>query len=708
MKTIEIHENGIYMEWGITERRRLVLLYLGTTPFLPEKYTGLDIEEFSPVEVTVSGLNSPEDRLGNAMIHSSLGILLQYAGHEKITNEYGTLYCFRTKDDETGLKVSLFCQFYTGISGFRMWTVIKNEGTKSQGIENCTSFSLHGIDLHGSLPYEDKLYINIINNGWQKELSWELCSLEQLGLSRTQDERRVNSSKIISFSNTGAWSTKEYLPLAVLENRETGEYLGWQIENNGSWHWEIGEHAGCLYLKLAGPTELYAHWYRVLGSGESFTSVPVGIVCGKGSAEDAAAVLTEYRRRIRRQNQDNEKLPVIFNDYMNCLFGNPSAAKEIPLIDAASKAGCEYYCIDCGWYSDGAWWDSVGEWMPSHERFPEGLKYIMDYIRRKGMIPGLWLEIEVMGMNCKAASQLPGECFFIRHGRRVCDKSRYQLDFRSSIVRDRATTVVKRLVEEYGAGYIKMDYNIEPGTGTDYNADSPGDGLLEHARAYLSWLETILKMYPFLVIENCSSGGMRMDYAMLSKCSIQSTSDMEDYRMYSTIAANAPLALTPEQAAVWSYPMKDGDAEETIFNMVNVLMLRIHQSGYLFALDDERKSLVKEAVSYYKTIREDRKYALPFWPLGFSSYSDEWAALAMEGTNRTYLAVWKRGGDSRFCSLPLVRYKETEISIRCAYPAGYGCPFEWNSSSGMLTVEFTEPVMARFFEIDRGNYAYVV
>ena len=42
---------------------------------------------------------------------------------------------------------------------------------------------------------------------------------------------------------------------------------------------------------------------------------------------------------------------------------------------------------------------------------------------------------------------------------------------------------------------------------------------------------------------------MRIDYAMLSRHSIQSTSDQEDYIKYATIAANAPSGLTPEQAA---------------------------------------------------------------------------------------------------------------------------------------------------------------
>lgn len=49
-----------------------------------------------------------------------------------------------------------------------------------------------------------------------------------------------------------------------------------------------------------------------------------------------------------------------------------------------------------------------------------------------------------------------------------------------------------------------------------------------------------------------------MDYAMLARNSIQSTSDQEDYRNYATISANAAIGVTPEQAAIWSYPLRDG------------------------------------------------------------------------------------------------------------------------------------------------------
>ena len=186
------------------------------------------------------------------------------------------------------------------------------------------------------------------------------------------------------------------------------------------------------------------------------------------------------------------------------------------------------------WIVDSIQMDSggrgLGSQLPSKERFPGGFKEVMDYIRSKGMIPGVWLEIEVMGIKCPKADKVPDDWYFIRHGKKVYDRSRYQLDFRNPAVRAHATEVIDRLVTEYGVGSVAgLDYNIEPGIGTELNADSFGDGLLGHNRAYLEWLDRIFEKYPGLIIENSSSGGLRMDYAMLSRYSIQSTSDQEDY-----------------------------------------------------------------------------------------------------------------------------------------------------------------------------------
>jgi alpha-galactosidase len=49
---------------------------------------------------------------------------------------------------------------------------------------------------------------------------------------------------------------------------------------------------------------------------------------------------------------DNQRLPVIFNDYMNCLMGDPTPEKVETLTTPAAEAGAQYFCIDCGWYAD--------------------------------------------------------------------------------------------------------------------------------------------------------------------------------------------------------------------------------------------------------------------------------------------------------------------------------------------------------------------
>ena len=245
-----------------------------------------------------------------------------------------------------------------------------------------------------------------------------------------------------------------------------------------------------------------------------------------------------------------------------------------------------------------------------------------------------------------------------------------------------------------------MDYNIEPGIGTEQNCDSVGEGLWGHEKAYLEWLDGVFARHPDLIIENCSSGGLRMDYAMLSRYSIQSTSDQDDYKKYCTIAANSPTALCPEQSAIWAYPITSGDREEVVFNMINAMLLRIHQSGHLGNIDPERKALVKEAISVYKKIRADIKEAVPFWSLGLSKFSDDWVSLGLRNGNKAYLAVWRREGKSDTCALPIDFLKGVDARVKCIYPDFSETPVEFSKATGNVSVKFDKPYMARLFEIE--------
>ncbi len=726
MQYKKITENGINIVFGITDDDKIKLLHFSHAEFnkddlcrpakecKPEeadkKEQFID-EAFQLVQINVSGYNRPYEKHGNKHIVTAPGYLLKYSGMQDTVNELGRKIVITQKDTEvTGIQVVTTMQFYNNISVVRIYNTVTNIGKDEQTLEYLSSFCYTGIEKEGNQSPDEKMHLKVPYNGWQKEMSWKDYKFNDLGFARTQPTVCMRTSQVIEITNTGNWSTKKYLPMGYLENRQAHSSLFWQIEHNGSWHYEIGDQNNNMYLCVSGPTEVQSHWFKKLAPGESFVSVPVAVGVAYDSFDDAMGELTKYRRIIRRPNKDDEELPVIFNDYMNCLFGDPTTEKEIPLIDAAAECGCEYYVIDAGWYDEGEWWDSVGEWQECRKRFPNGIREVTDYIKSKGMVPGVWLELEVMGIECELAKKVPDDWFFIRHGRRVFDRSRYQLDFRNPEVIAHVNEVVDRVVNEYGAGYIKMDYNIEPGIGTELNADSAGQGLLEHERAYLKWLDDVFKRYPDLVIENCSSGGLRIDYALLSRYSIQSTSDQEDYRNYATISANAPSGVTPEQAAVWSYPMKNGDKEEVIYNMINAMLRRIHQSGHLAELSKERFELVREGITYYKKIRNDIKTSVPFWPLGLADNLDKWVVAGNVSYDikngiqqaRAYMAVWKRYADEDKFVIPLDKLKVQDgqiLSVKCAYPENEETKYTFNSNTNEITVEFNKPVMARLFEI---------
>ena len=136
------------------------------------------------------------------------------------------------------------------------------------------------------------------------------------------------------------------------------------------------------------------------------------------------------------------------------------------------------------------------------------------------MIPGLWIEPEVVGIESPVVDELPDSAFFWRSGERVNGQGRYQLDFREPAVRTRMDRIIDRLIGDYGLGYLKFDYNINGGIGTEVGGVSAGHGLLDHNRAFLGWIDGLFARHPGLVIEACSSGGGRVDYATLARHSI--------------------------------------------------------------------------------------------------------------------------------------------------------------------------------------------
>ncbi len=625
------------------------------------------------VALQCSGESWPDPGMKSAV--GMPGIRLQFAGKREEPTQDGQRLTLSHRDSKLSLHVESVYEAFTNAPMVRRYTRISNERNAPVGIDFLSSAMLHG--LADPQHFDSELRIHLAVNSWMAEGQWQTFRPSELGF--VENERTSWSEA--SAGSVGSWSTEKYLPMAVVENTRLGLVWFWQIEHDGSWYWEIsndasrGNRADDVYAYLGGPDDLHADAWKNLQPGQSYETVPVAIGCVKGDFTDAVDALTLYRRLVcKRSRKDGDRCPVIFNDYMNCLWGDPTEAKELPMIQAAASAGCEYYVIDAGWYAElnEEWFDSTGAWEPSHMRWPHGFKYVLDKIRDSGMTPGLWLEPEIAGAHSALASK-PDDWFFMRHGKRVLKNSRYLLDFRNPDVRSYLDQVIERVVRDYGVGYIKMDYNTDSLLGTDLHAESAGQGLLEHERAYLAWIDRNLERYPDLILENCGSGGGRIDYAQLSHFQIQSVTDQEDYLKMPAILTGASAGILPEQAAIWSYPTAQSESDSASFNMVTGMMCRIHQSGRLDELSSDAFRQVRKGIDLYKNVvRKHVPKAVPFYPLGMPDVTDSNSpvSLGMRAPELTWIAVWRLDGPSRV-TIPIVSKQPrilfpTELGINAA------------------------------------------
>ncbi|KAL2832330.1 glycoside hydrolase superfamily [Aspergillus pseudoustus] len=654
------------------------------------------------VEVRLAGEGTEKHKSSKTLVGSYVGPRLKYKSHEIHTGAGSKTLNVTLEDSK--IVVTSHLTVYDSTPVVRSTASIQNKGDTDIIVTQLTSLVLGGLTT-GSQKWWADYTLSVPNNSWFREAQWIEHDLPSLGVddygAYGRPENHWASIAHYAVSNRGTFSTEGHLPMGLLKRHDNAETWLWQVENNGSWRWEIGDWKDSVYLAAGGPIETDHDWRLKLSPGEQFTTVPVALSHVLGGYEAAFSALTQYRRTIRRKHTDNKTLPIIFNDYMNCLMGDPTDEKILALVDPVVRAGAEYFVIDCGWYADDAgWWDDVGEWEPSKKRFSKGLKHLLAQLKEKGLTPGLWIEPEVIGVNSVVANQLPPEAFFQRDGHRIVERGRYQLDFRHPAVRERMHGIIHRLVTEFGAGYFKFDYNIEVTQGTDINASSPGAGQLDHNRAYLGWVNELHDRFPDLVIENCSSGAQRMDYAMLATHALQSTSDQQDPDRYAAISAALPTAVTPEQGATWAYPQPAWDDETNALTVVNSLLGRIHLSGRLDILSEKQFAIIKEGMDVYRDIRGDLPTATAFWPLGLPHWHDEWLALGMtaESGKTVYVSVWRRGGSDSI-ELSISKLKGHEVKSELLYPKTFGAESEWDAIEGVLKVKVPSELCARLFRL---------
>jgi alpha-galactosidase len=159
------------------------------------------------------------------------------------------------------------------------------------------------------------------------------------------------------------------------------------------------------------------------------------------------------------------------------------------LADAASACGVQEFIIDDGWQV------GFGDWKIDYEKFPDGLKPVFDYIKSKGMKPGLWLSMGAASTNSNVYREHPE--WFVKY------KDGKPIDLHSQ-AKDRVTACfttgwknyikdkILGLVREHGLEYVKLDFAIATSA---YMFDRSVSGCYAENHSHKDREESFLEIY---------------------------------------------------------------------------------------------------------------------------------------------------------------------------------------------------------------------
>ena len=331
---------------------------------------------------------------------------------------------------------------------------------------------------------------------------------------------------------------------------------------------------------------------------ESFTTPKAVVAVGDSLLKVCDMLVKAQQPDISPVDED---LPVIFNEYCTS-WGNPTIENLEKTAKKLQGSGVKYLVMDSGWYKeeDKNWWETIGDWNVSKKLFSNGLKEVNDMIKSYGLIPGIWFEME----NVAPLSQIYKETDHLlsRMGVPLNVAGHRFLDLRDQWCVDYLDEKVIKLLRDSGYGYLKVDYNENIGIGCD-GAESLGEGLRQYVLASQNYFKHIKAELPDLVIENCASGGHRLEPSTMELCSQASFSDAHECTSIPIIAANVQRMIKPSQSQIWAVLRAKDDIYRTYYSLISGFLGRLCISGEIFDLPQENWQIALDSIKFYDEIK---------------------------------------------------------------------------------------------------------
>ncbi|MFD5213893.1 alpha-galactosidase [Microbacterium sp. NPDC058345] len=315
----------------------------------------------------------------------------------------------------------------------------------------------------------------------------------------------------------------------------------WAVHNAWSGNHATFAEMGLTGARVLGAGELLLPGEVVLQPGETYMSPFVYAAYGVG----LDAVASAFHRHLRT-NPAHPKTPrpVVLNTW-EAVYFDQDLDSLTELARLGARVGVERFVLDDGWFAhrrgDRA---GLGDWRVARDVWPDGLGALVDTVRSLGMDFGLWFEPEMINEDSDLARAHPD--WILAPGDRLPISGRWQQVLNLTIPEafDYILESMSALITEYDIDYVKWDHNRDLVEAGDRATGAPR----VHAQTLATYalMDELHRRHPNLEIESCSSGGGRVDLAILERTQRVWASDCIDALERQQIQRWTGLLLPPE------------------------------------------------------------------------------------------------------------------------------------------------------------------
>ena len=420
----------------------------------------------------------------------------------------GTVTHVTRTDSVTGLKITVHIRRFDNFPGVDWVGEIENSGTTDTPLIE----DIWPLDLTVPIPTAEILRLHHANGSAARMDDFLPLTTE------------LRPNRSITLAPVGGRSSNHVLPFMNLQRADGGLVLaiGW----TGQWTAKFARTTDAVRLTAGMErTRLRLH------PGEKIRTPRILALPWQGDDAESGpnllrrVLLAHYLPRLNGQLVLPPTAQHLFHDYY--LTGKASEKSELTALPKVAQLGAEAYWIDASWYGGpGNWSTEAGSWVVNRQKFPRGLKPISDAAHRAGLKFLLWFEPERACPESLLHRAHPE--FFLRSEK---NPSNLLLNLGQPAARQHITDLISNLITANGVDIYRQDFNFIDPLLYWQAADAPdriGMTEIRHVEGLYAFWDELRRRHPQLWIDNCASGGRRIDLETLTRSLPLLPSDFQD------------------------------------------------------------------------------------------------------------------------------------------------------------------------------------